>query len=261
MQLEVITHQPEGRAHPTPLLFVHGAWHGAWCWENFLPYFAQQGYECHALSLRGHGESEGRSGIRGYSAAHDYVADVAQVIQTLRTPPILIGHSMGGYVVQKYLETQSVPAGILLASLPVSGLMGFNRRYLAQHPVPFLKSLFRLDPGQLIATIELAKQAFFSPTLPDREVARHFARLQPESWRVSLEATVLNLPQPQKVKTPLLVLAAANDPIFSIGETQATARAYHTVAEVFPNMAHDMMLEPDWQKVADRMISWLTQFG
>jgi alpha-beta hydrolase superfamily lysophospholipase len=70
-----------------------------------------------------------------------------------------------------------------------------------------------------------------------------------------------NLPQPQKVKTPLLVLAAANDAIFSIAEAQATAKAYHTVAEIFPNMAHDMMLEPDWQKVADRMISWLTQFG
>jgi pimeloyl-ACP methyl ester carboxylesterase len=261
MQLEVITHRPEGRARPTPLLFVHGAWHGAWCWENFLPYFAQQGYECHALSLRGHGESEGRSGIRWYSAAHDYVADVAQVIQTLRTPPILIGHSMGGYVVQKYLATQSVPAGILLASLPVSGLMGFSWRYLIQHPVPSLKSLLRLDSRQLIATIDLAKQAFFSPTVPDREVARHFARLQPESSRVSLEMIAFNLPQPQKVKTPLLVLAAANDAIFSIAEAQATAKAYHTVAEIFPNMAHDMMLEPDWQKVADRMISWLTQFG
>jgi hypothetical protein len=31
-------------AHPVPLLFVHGAWHGAWCWdEHFLDLFADKG--------------------------------------------------------------------------------------------------------------------------------------------------------------------------------------------------------------------------
>ncbi|MBI5715520.1 MAG: alpha/beta hydrolase, partial [Chloroflexi bacterium] len=45
MQLELITRQPASNPRPTPLLFVHGAWHGAWCWaEYFLPYFAQHGY-------------------------------------------------------------------------------------------------------------------------------------------------------------------------------------------------------------------------
>ncbi len=46
MQLEVITHKPKA-VSSTPILFVHGAWHGAWCWENFLPYFAERGYESH----------------------------------------------------------------------------------------------------------------------------------------------------------------------------------------------------------------------
>jgi hypothetical protein len=41
MPLEIITCHPETDPHPTPVLFVHGAWHGAWCWEKFfLPYFA-----------------------------------------------------------------------------------------------------------------------------------------------------------------------------------------------------------------------------
>jgi pimeloyl-ACP methyl ester carboxylesterase len=99
MQLEVISHQPENKTHDTPLLFVHGAWHGAWCWENFLPYFAQQGYEAHALSLRGHGGSQGHDKLR-WTSIHDYVADVAQIAQTLSSPPVVIGPSMGGYVVQ-----------------------------------------------------------------------------------------------------------------------------------------------------------------
>ncbi|MBC7517162.1 MAG: alpha/beta hydrolase [Alkalinema sp. FL-bin-369] len=45
----------------SPIFFVHGAWHAAWCRENFLPYFANHGYAAYAVSLRGHGTSEGRS--------------------------------------------------------------------------------------------------------------------------------------------------------------------------------------------------------
>jgi hypothetical protein len=41
----------------------------------------------------------------------------------------------------------------------------------------------------------------------------------------------------------------------------ATARAYGVSAEIFPGMAHAMMLEPDWRKVADRMLDWLEERG
>jgi len=79
MQLEIITQEPPAKPHPTPILFVHGAWHGAWCWaEHFLPHFAERGYSAHALSLRGHGASAGRAQLRRTRIA-DYVADVAQV--------------------------------------------------------------------------------------------------------------------------------------------------------------------------------------
>lgn len=45
-----------------------------------------------------------------------------------------------------------------------------------------------------------------------------------------------------------------------VAEAQATARAYRTEAEVFPNMAHDMMLEPGWRKVAERIVAWLQEW-
>ena len=68
---------------------------------------------------------------------------------------------------------------------------------------------------------------------------------------------VPNLPNPYEIKTPMLVLAADNDEIFTVFHEQITARAYDTEAIVFPNMAHDMMLEADWQKVADKIIDWV----
>ena len=99
--LELISRQPSGKTHRTPLLFVHGAWHAAWCWdEHFLPYFAAHGYEAHAVSLRGHGSSPGPKRLSWVSTA-DYVADVAATVQQFAVPPVIIGHSMGGFVVQK----------------------------------------------------------------------------------------------------------------------------------------------------------------
>ena len=55
---EVIEKGRSSEAHPTPLLFVHGAAHAAWCWdEYFLDFFADRGYRAVALSLHGHGAS------------------------------------------------------------------------------------------------------------------------------------------------------------------------------------------------------------
>ena len=60
MKLEVTMRTPTGEPRPTPLLFVHGADPSTWVWvRHFLPFFADRGYEAHALSLRGHGASEG----------------------------------------------------------------------------------------------------------------------------------------------------------------------------------------------------------
>jgi alpha-beta hydrolase superfamily lysophospholipase len=59
------------------------------------------------------------------------------------------------------------------------------------------------------------------------------------------------------VTTPLLVLGADDDGATSRKEVRATARAYGTEAEFFPNMGHDMMLEPGWQDVAERIHEWL----
>jgi alpha-beta hydrolase superfamily lysophospholipase len=57
----------------------------------------------------------------------------------------------------------------------------------------------------------------------------------------------------------MLVLGAENDVIFTQREIRATAAAYHTEAEIFPDMAHNMMLEPGWAAVAKRIHAWLEQ--
>src|SRR5512138_649157 len=104
MKLELTSRYPVQSEHPTPLLFIHGMMHGAWCWEvHFLDYFAQHGFDAYAVNLRGHGNSDGWKHLR-WTRIADFVDDVDVAVQQLPAAPVLIGHSMGGFVIQKYLE-------------------------------------------------------------------------------------------------------------------------------------------------------------
>ena len=264
MHLELFTRQPEGDPqsfHPTPLLFVHGAWHSSWCWnEHFLSYFTQHGYASYTFDLRGHGKSEGQQRLR-WTRIADYVADVEQITRQLERPPVLIGHSMGGLVVQKYLETHDAPAGVLLASVPPSGVLRTTLSIARRHPLAFLKTNATLKLYHIVGTPALSREAFFSANMPDEHVQRYFTLIQNESYRAFLDMMVFSLPRPRRVKTPLLVLGAECDRIFTPKEVRATARAYNTEAAIFPSMAHDMMLGDDWQSVADHVLHWLAERG
>lgn len=263
MQLEIITQQPATNRGLTPLLFVHGACHGAWCWENFLPFFAERGYEAHALSLRGHGLSEGRERILSIPTS-EYVEDVAAAVNRMFALPVLIGHSLGGYVVQKYLETRVARAAVLLASVPASGSINMLLRLTIRHPWRMLKFHATRSAYSLVQTPTLAREALFSPSLPPETLDRHFMRLQEESYSAGLDTALFNLPVPDKIRAlalPMLVLGAADDTLFTPREIKATAQAYNTQAEIFPDMAHDMMLDTGWQKVAERIVAWLRERG
>jgi pimeloyl-ACP methyl ester carboxylesterase len=261
MKLEIISKKPEGTSQKPPILFVHGAWHGAWCWNKyFLPYFAQKGYVSYALSLRGHGNSDTPRSFRGIGIS-DYVADVKQVIDQLPEKPILVGHSMGGLVTQKYLENNSLPAAVLLASVPVKGVLALTFRIARRHPLLFLKANLTLRLYPLVGSKELAHESFFSEDMEQTLVNEYFRQLQDESYRAFLDILVFRLPKPERVNTDLLVLGAEKDAIFTMDEVKQTAAAYGTTPEFFNGMAHDMMLEKDWQKVADRIIAWLEKKG
>ena len=258
--LELIVQEPAHKAKTTPLLFIHGAWHGAWCWEeHFLPYFAAQGYAAYAPSLRGHGQSPGKEKLR-WTSARDYVADVAETVAKLPQPPAIIGHSMGGYVVQKYLETATLPGAILLASAPPQGVIGTTLRMARYFPREFVKLNLKLSLYPLVETAVLAQKHFFSANMPPEQVNRYYKLLGDESYRAFLDMLLLNLPKPKRVNTPVLVLGGRDDTIFTVDEVKATAQAYHTEPHFF-SMAHDMMLEAGWEKVAARMVVWLDELG
>lgn len=261
MRLEIVSSQPKGLSRSVPILFVHGAWHGAWCWEkNFLPYFAEKGYASYAMSLRGHGKSEIPKRFRCMRIS-DYVADVAQVVDQIPETPVIIGHSMGGLIVQKYLEKHISPAAVLLASVPVKGVFRTTLRIARRHFFTFLKANLTLSLYPLIGKPQLTREAFFSTNLPPDTLNDYFSLMQDESYLAFLDMMLFNLANPEKVSTEMLILGAKEDALFYPDEIEATAAAYGKTPEMFKGMAHDMMLEAGWQAVADRIIGWLDEKG
>jgi len=257
MYLEVTKNEAGADIQPVPILFVHGMWHAAWCWsEYFLPFFARQGYSSYALSLRGHGGSEGRKHLR-WASLDDYVSDLVRVVGQFEKPPILIGHSMGGMVVQKYLESRPAAAAVLLASVPPAGVLASTARMFLRHPVLVTRAGLTLDMAVIIKTPELMREAFFSLDIPEKVLLKYHSLMQAESFRVYLDMLVFNLPKPRPLSLPLLVLGAQDDRMVSTGEVEVTARSYGVQAEIFSGMAHDMMLESGWKKVAERILDWL----
>jgi pimeloyl-ACP methyl ester carboxylesterase len=259
MTLEVIDKGAVTHRHPVPLLFVHGAFHAAWCWdEHFLDFFAGRGYRALAVNLRGHGASSLTKPLNSCTVS-DYVADVHEVAAGLPVAPVVIGHSMGGFVVQKYLAGHRAPAGILVASAPPRGLAGAivrvtrrNARYSGRPAALRRPLLFFGNPA-------VARATFYTSETPGELVARYTARLCDESIRVLYrDAVYADLATPRRVTTPVLVLGAAGDGFFSPRQIRATARAYRTEAHMVPGMGHNMMLEPGWPAVADRIDTWLS---
>ena len=259
---EVIDKGSCSKAHPSPLLFVHGSWHGAWCWdEHFLNFFADKGYRAVALSLRGHGASAGRERLR-WTRLREYVDDVAETAAQLQTQPILIGHSMGGFVIQKYLERQTAAGGVLVASVPPTGVLRVNLRVARDHSLPFAKLNASLRLAPLVATPELLRYILFSAAAPNEQINRYQQRLQDEGYRGFLDMLAFDLVKTKRVnRVPMLVLGAEDDYIVSQRQIHRTAAVYGAEVDIFPNMGHDMMLELGWAAVAERIHGWLETLG
>ena len=194
----------------TGILLVHGAWHGPWCWDGFAQRLAGHGHQVHAVRLRGHDGSPGRIWHR----VRDYVADVGEAAGRFAEPPVLVGHSLGGLVVQKYLEHGPAQGAVLLAPLPRHGMGLPVARLAVRHPAATLQANLTLRLRPLVATPKLVRDLFFTPDTPQELVDDTFGRLQDESWPAVLDTLVV-WPRPRRVRVAVLVMGAQHDGFFT----------------------------------------------
>lgn len=234
------------------LLLLHGACHAAWMWQdNFAPWFAQQGYNVYAMSLRNHGNSDDVGNGKNIRIK-DYVADLETVIDQLDTPIYLIGHSMGGFVIQHYLTKhhQKIKKAVLLCSIPPHGLWRVTLKTLYQFPKTFFKANLLRTLTPIFKNPILASRYMFSQKTDMNKVINVVAKMQDDSYRAYLDCLFLDLPNPKKVTTPIMVIGGEADFLFPPEDIKATAKAYHVAPHIIPDAPHDLMLEPGWEYIA-----------
>jgi hypothetical protein len=248
------------RGEATPgrpsLVFVHGAMHGAWAWdEHFLPYFASRGWRVVALDLRGHGNSPSQRSVL-WASVRDYVDDIAQVVDKLPNPPVLIGHSLGGFAIQRYLEGRSAAAAVLVGSTPYSGAMRLTLRAIRHDPVGGARALATLRLLPMFGPPDAARYWFFSADAPADEVATYSSRLGDESFRAVVE-TIVRPVRTARVTTPLLVMGGSRDRTATPADVRITAQRYDVEPVILDDLPHDLMLDQGWERAASYIADWL----
>lgn len=258
MNLEILKNHVDSKAKQieSPLLLIHGAACGAWVWRDMLAWFGNEGIEASAVSLRGHGGSDGHQQLQQFRIA-DYVSDVRSVVSRMEKPPIVIGHSMGGLVVQKFLESWDSPGGILLASSPVGGMWVDGLRMSVRWPGRFARALARQNILEIYGTAESTRWLLFSQQTAPSLVAEARQKLEQESWRAILDMSGRIRPKPTSVRTPLFVIGGSADNMVSKASNRRTAGAYNADIEFIEECGHMMMLESAWPRVASAIKNWV----
>lgn len=258
--LEILQRHPAGDTPRTPLLFLHGAYVGAWCWdEHFLAWFAERGFPCYALSLRGHGASGGRERLHDFGIG-DYVDDLAHAISEIGRPPVLIGHSMGALVVQKYLERAAVRAVVHVCPVPPFGLLPSTFSLAFGRP-GFFAEINALAGGHSASRKALAEALFSGPVEAGR-IDRHYARMQAESRRALMDMTLWGLPQLWRMaRVEALVIGAEHDALIAPSLAQSAANLLGAQYRMLDGMGHAVMLETEWARAAEAILEWLEARG
>lgn len=251
----MISRMPDSRNDKPALLFVHGAWHGAWCWDEFyLPYFAAQGFAAYALDLRGHGESPNSKSLR-FTPLGDYVDDVAQAVAQIDGPVVVIGHSMGGMIVQRYLSgNHKAIAGVLMATVPWYGALSDALLFLKVMPLKLLKMMCTLSVYPLVENSDKAADLLLAHDCSAADKEKYMSRLQDESYIAFMQLT---LPLFEKIATPLLVVGGEKDVIIKPKTQKTTADRHGAECRIIDNAPHDLMLDKTWKTLAKIIESWV----
>lgn len=254
-------HRPaSGGSNRPPLLFLHGGYVDARSWDvHFLPYFASQGYDCHALDFSGHGRSAGREHLDALSL-DDYLGDAQQVVEELGRQTVLIGHSMGAHIAERLLERSLAAAGVLMAPVPIDGTLESASRLLLNYP-RFLCEVVNVTRGQVSSyALHLIKEVYFSPATRT-ETLLDFAQLvQPESARAICDLALLGCwrwsPKPPPA-VPVLLVGGECDTVFPPSMIRPLARRWNADLQIVPASGHAMILDEAWRSAAEIVLAWL----
>ena len=255
-----------------PLMLVHGAWLSARSWENFADYFRDRGFTVSAPEWpRKHGDveqlREATEELEGLGLT-EIVDHYGNQIKSLEEPPVLIGHSFGGLIVELLLDRGLGRAGVAMSPAPPKGILVLPFSSL-KAAAPALAHPSKRH-GVVPLTLEEFTYGFVNTFSPEDASAAYERYAVPETGQIFYEAGFANfhLHPPTEVhfkngdRAPLLIVGAEKDHTVPASlshkqfEKYAKSDARTDYIEL-PGRPHLMMVGEGWEDVAARIESWL----
>ena len=253
----------------TPIVFIHGMFMTALCWDGWTARFEEAGRTVCAFEWPNREEPVGDLRGRhpdprlGRLTLARVVDEHAARVATMPKPPILIGHSMGGLIVQLLLDRGLGSAGIAIDSAPPRGVLTAKWSFLKSN-WPMITPFAPAQEPRLMPFDDF--QYAFANTLPlDEQQAAYDRYIVPESRLVPRQSlTSVAKVDFAKAHAPLLFIAGGSDHIIPASLNRSNARRYRARDSItdfreFAGRDHLTIVEPGWEGVADFALHWLQQ--
>ncbi len=256
----------------TPVLFVHGLWIHSSSWTPWIEKFRSAGYQPVAPGWPGDGDTVAETRAHAEPLAGTGLDAVAEhyrgIVAGMDRPPIVIGHSVGGTVVQKLNLMTTLRAAVVISPAPIRGVRAL--------PAAELRSSFPVlrNPGNARRTVALTAGQFrygFGNALSEAESSDLYERYAiPGPGRPIFEVATANLrrhsPASVDVRTgrraPLLMIAAELDHTAPAVVTRGAYRLYRRSPAItdlieLHGRAHSAPFDHGWADVAEQVEGWL----
>jgi len=262
----------EGTQNQGPLMLIHGAWLSSRSWDNFAEYFGSRGFAVSAPEWpRKQGDveelREATDDIKGLGLT-EIVDHYESRIRELERPPVLVGHSFGGLIVELLLDRGLGRAGVAMSPAPPKGILvlPFSSLKAASPALAHPSTRHSIVP----LTLEEFTYGFVNTFSPEDAAAAYERYAVPETGQIFYEAGFANfhLHPPTEVhfksaeRAPLLIVGAEKD------QTVPASLAHKQYAKYeksdartdyleFANRPHLMMVGEGWEEIAAAIETWL----
>lgn len=256
--IKIHRHPSKQKKSKGALLFVHGAYTHSTYWEfNFIPFFQKHGFDCYAVDLSGHGASGGQDKLDDFGI-DDYAEDIAHAVKEIGQPVIIVGHSMGCLVAQRYLEKGAALGAIFLAPVPITGTAASGTQLAMRYPAYFqvleetISGIYSEQNNDLMAKI------YFSPDASGADVLQFLPTVGPESQQAIMEmAMLIARPPVTPRKLPALFIGGDADAIFPSSQLFFSALPWQARVIRIPGAGHMLPIDNHWQTVANHILDWV----
>ncbi len=248
--------QPDGPAR-ADILLVHGLGEHLGRYERTASSLAQRGFSVQGVDLRGHGESDGRRGhVDRWS---DFHADLDAASSGLRSPFLLLAHSMGGLVALDWLRERRDRVSAVVLSSPLLGVAVAAPRW----KVALGRLLSKVAPRLPLSNELEADGVCSDPEVVERYLADPlvFRSITPR-WFVEMEAALERVHGScPSFAQPLYLNLAGDERLVSNPHALAAADAWggpvHRV--VWDGLRHETLNEKRGPEVLGKIADWLME--